>query len=98
VPFANAEDERPLIDHVLMGHVGDAYAALLSFLNRLDRAGMPYRLLHVRPESILVDVASPGWRWEIEFMADGTLEIERFQSVDGVSTDPALVESLFSDL
>lgn len=32
----------------------------------------------------VVDAAVPGWRWEIEFMADG-----------GVENDPALIEDLF---
>jgi len=31
-------------------------------------------------DSILVEVAVPGQRWEIEFMADGTIQIEKFFS------------------
>jgi hypothetical protein len=39
----------------------------------------------------------PGWRWEIEFMADGAVEVERYQSVDGVEDQPDLLEERFTD-
>ena len=45
----------------------------------------------------MVDVAVPGWRWEIEFMVDGSLDIERYQSHSGVENDPALIEHPFRD-
>lgn len=34
----------------------------------------------IKPESIMFEVAVPGQRWEIEFMNDGTIEIEKFIS------------------
>lgn len=42
----------------------------------------------------MVNVAAPGWRWEVEFMADGSLDIERYRSVEGVENDPGLIEAL----
>jgi hypothetical protein len=66
-------------------------------LNRLDAAHIYYKLDHTRPDSVMVDVAVPGWRWEIEFMVDGSLDIERYQSSSGVENDPALIENLFRD-
>jgi hypothetical protein len=32
-----------------------------------------YVLGHARPESVMVDISPPGWRWEVEFMLDGPL-------------------------
>jgi hypothetical protein len=46
----------------------------------------------------MVEVALPGWRWEVEFMAHGSVEIERYQSVGGVADQPELLEELFADL
>lgn len=45
----------------------------------------------------MVDIAMPGWRWEVEFMLDGSTEIERYKSVTGVEDDPALLEELFAE-
>jgi hypothetical protein len=39
----------------------------------------------------------PGWRWEVEFMIDGSVEIERYESVTGVESAPGLLEGLFAD-
>jgi hypothetical protein len=47
------------------------FGRLLELLNRLDRANVWYRLGHTRPDSVMVEIALPGWRWEVEFMADG---------------------------
>ena len=55
----------------------DQFTRLLYFLNRLDAANFSHRLTMLRPESVCVDVAVPGQRWEIEFMEDGTVEVER---------------------
>jgi hypothetical protein len=76
----------------------DTFERLLAFLNRLDAAGVIYSLAHTRQESVMVDLALPGWRWEVEFFADGRTEIERYRSVAGVETDISLLDELFSDL
>jgi hypothetical protein len=73
----------------------DTFGRLLDFLNRLDKERIHYELGHFRPDSILVAVAVPASRWEVEFMADGTLDIERFDSIDDVQSDEALIERLF---
>ena len=78
---------------------GDAAAGIFGrLLDRLDAAHVYYKLDHTRPDSLMVDVALPGWRWEIEFMADGSLDIERYQSAGGVVNDAALIEQIFADL
>ena len=68
---------------------------LISFLNHLDEAKIYYRLNKVR-ESILVEVTVPGQRWEIEFMADGTVEIEKFIT-SATIFDETELETLFRD-
>ena len=81
------------------GFYGDAeggiFGRLLDLLNRLDAARIYYKLDHTRPDSVMVDVSVPGWRWEVEFMADGSLDIERYRSVEAVENDPSLIEALF---
>jgi hypothetical protein len=42
----------------------------------------------------MVGVTVPGERWEIEFMADGEVEIEIFKS-DGEIHDDSIIEDLF---
>ncbi len=76
----------------------DVFGQLLDFLNRLDAAHIHYTLGHTRPESVMVDIALPGWRWEAEFMLDGSIEVERYQSVAGVEDQPQLLEELFADV
>ena len=54
-------------------------------------------LSKVRPEAIMVEVAVPGQRWEIEFMDDGTIQIEKFKSAGGVMYDERELEVLFNE-
>jgi hypothetical protein len=68
-------------------------ADLTSFLRRMDAAKIAYRLDRVRDATI--DIASiPGERWEIEFMDDGGVEVERFRR-DGQIADESALEHLF---
>ncbi len=68
----------------------------INFLNKLEESSIFYKLNKVRNESIMVEVAVPGQRWEIEFMEDGTVDIEKFIS-DGNYYDVKELESLFKD-
>jgi hypothetical protein len=45
----------------------------------------------------MVDISMPGWRWEVQFMADGSTEIERYSSVSGVEDNAALLEELLTE-
>ncbi|MGA2092390.1 MAG: hypothetical protein ABSH16_03145 [Sedimentisphaerales bacterium] len=56
---------------------------LLKFLRKLKKAKIYFELAHVRDESIMVLVTVPGERWEIEYMEDGSIEVEVFRS-DGI--------------
>lgn len=54
--------------------------SVLGFLESLESASIHYQLASVRPEALMVNVAVPGERWEIEFLASGAVEVEIFTS------------------
>lgn len=70
---------------------------LNDFLNELEERKIFYSLNKVRCEAIMVEVAVPGQRWEVEFMDDGSLEIEKFISDGGVLYDENELKNLFQD-
>lgn len=59
---------------------GDNLQKLLNFLNDLTVHGIFFRLERHRDEAVMVLVDVPGERWEVEFFADGGVEIEIFRS------------------
>ena len=67
---------------------------LTKFLDRLDSSDIHYTLSSVREGAIMVGVTVPEERWEIEFQANGQIEIEVFQS-DGEIHDDSILEDLF---
>jgi hypothetical protein len=74
---------------------GGVFGRLLDFLVRLDTAHIHHTLSSARDESVMVGISIPGERWEVEFMADGSVDIERFQSVAGVEPSESLINQLF---
>ena len=68
---------------------------LIEFLDELDNNKIYYRLNKVR-DSILVEIAVPGERWEVEFFANGDVQVEKFISTNEISDETAL-EALFHD-
>ena len=72
---------------------GGIFDRLLDFLNRLDEAHIFYVLGHTRPDSVMVDIAL---RWQPAARADGSVDVERYESVAGVQNDPDLLETLFA--
>ena len=67
---------------------------LTSFLDRLDDADIHYSLSSVREGAILISVSVQDERWEVEFLADGEIEIEIFTS-DGEIHDESMLDDLF---
>lgn len=65
---------------------------LLKFLSHLDQAQLSYTLAHYRDEALMVIVDVPGERWEVEFLSDGTIEVERFISNGEIEAEDALSE------
>jgi hypothetical protein len=72
---------------------GNVFGKLTAFLTDLERREISYTLTHNRDEAIMVNVAAPGERWEIEFLEDGSIEVERF-----VSNGEVYSEEVLSDL
>lgn len=68
----------------------------IAFLNKLEENDIFYKLNKVRNEAIMVEVAVPGQRWEIEFLEDGTVDIEKFVSNKDVYDEKEL-ETLFRE-
>ena len=68
---------------------------LLDFLDRLDQHRISYRLERNRSESIMVLIAVPGERWEVEVMDEGHVEVERFLS-DGTISGEETLDTLFT--
>lgn len=68
---------------------------LIDFLERLEEKKICYKLNKVR-DAIMVEVAIPGERWEVEFFADGNVEIEKFIS-NAEILDEKVLEQLFLD-
>ena len=69
-------------------------ADVLSFLNRLSDAKIHYSLAHSRDDALMVEIDVPGERWEVEFLDDGSIEIEKFKSSGKIYGEKA-IEELF---
>lgn len=69
---------------------------LIDFLNKLEKNKIFFHLSKIRSESLLVEVTIPGQRWEIEFLDNGAVEIEKFIS-DGQIFDKNELKVLFEN-
>jgi hypothetical protein len=58
----------------------NALQNFLDFCETLRQHRTAFQLLVDRTEAVMITVAVPGERWEIEFFADGSVEVERFVS------------------
>src|SRR5216683_758112 len=67
---------------------------LIAFLERLDEAKIHYTMEHSRDNAIQITAFAPGEYWEIEFIEDEDVEIERFKS-NGEIYEPSILEELF---
>jgi len=67
----------------------------LNFLEKLEKNKIYYLLNRIR-DSVLVEIALPGQRWEVEFFSDGDIQVEKFLS-DGKIHDKSELEVLFRD-
>ena len=68
---------------------------LLDFLSDLDERKIFHRLSQVRPEAIMVEIAVPGERWEVEFFADGHVEVEVFGRSPGIVGGEEVLRRLY---
>jgi hypothetical protein len=72
----------------------DRFDKLLAFLERLDNAKISYRLDNDLYHAISVEVYAPGEHWEVDFLADGQVYVERYRS-NGHIDDETALEELF---
>ena len=73
-----------------------ALDAAAKFCAELERRHADYQLKIVR-DALMVSVAVPGERWELEFFDDGAVEVERFVS-QGVSEDGSALQKVLDYL
>jgi hypothetical protein len=73
----------------------DRFDKLLDFLQRLDEAKIHYVLTNYREDAISVEVYAPGEHWEVDFLADGEIDVERYRS-NGHIDDESVLEELFA--
>ena len=72
---------------------------VFDLLQQLEQAKISCKLARNRDDAITIEAAVPGQRWEIDCLADGTVDVEVFKS-DGVIRDESAIERLlreFSD-
>lgn len=67
----------------------------LTFIEIIQEHGIYHKLNCVR-DAIMVEIALPGRRWEVEFFADGEIEVEVFTS-DGHIGNAEMLEQLLDD-
>src|SRR5262245_31140726 len=68
---------------------------LLAFLERLNQAKIHYSLANTRSDAVTVLAYAPGEFWEIDFLADGDIDVERYRS-NGHIDDESVLEELFA--
>ena len=64
---------------------------LLKFLTFLEDKEIYYRLNKVS-ENLMVEIAVPGQRWEVEFLPSGEVQVEKFISQGQILGESALAE------
>ncbi|MCL2812255.1 MAG: hypothetical protein FWD25_10285 [Clostridia bacterium] len=74
---------------------------LIELLERLEEKKIYYKLDKTRVDTIMIEVAVPGQRWEVEYNTYGQpgkcqVEIEKFVS-NGIIYDENELEVLFRD-
>ncbi|MEG4503505.1 hypothetical protein QUA81_10715 [Microcoleus sp. F6_B4] len=70
----------------------NGFDQVILFLQKLEKQAIDYSLAHHRDEAMMVIVSVPGERWEIEFLSDGSVEVEKFVSNGEISGEEALSE------
>jgi hypothetical protein len=65
---------------------------LTTFLKQLEETHIHYILACHREDAIMALVTVPGERWEVEFVGDGSIEVERFLSNGEICGEGALSE------
>lgn len=77
----------------------DRYDKLLALLRRLKDAKISHELADYREEAVSVIIHAPGEYWEVDFLEDGDVEVERYVSNGHIDDESVLAElfAKFSD-
>lgn len=70
------------------------FSKLMAFLDNLEQANISYTLARNRDEAIMITVVVPGEHWEVEFLTDGSVEVEKFTSDGEIYGEEAFDELL----
>jgi hypothetical protein len=70
----------------------DLFNKFLTFLNQLQQQKISYEISHHRDEAVMITVSIVGERWEIEFLENGDIEVEKFISNGEIKGEEALKE------
>lgn len=70
----------------------NGFDKLFLFLQKLEQQKVSYTLAHHRDDAIMVTIALPGERWEVEFLSDESVEVEKFISNGEITGEDALSE------
>jgi hypothetical protein len=70
----------------------DLFNKFLTFLNKLEQQKIHYQVSHHRDEAVMITVSIAGQRWEIEFLDNGDIEVEKFISNGEISGEETLKE------
>ena len=76
---------------------------LIELLNKLEKHRIYYKLNKIRFDAIMIEIAVPGERWEVEFVTERnnkcSVEIERFKSNGNICDEKELKKlfDIFSD-
>ena len=86
------EDLKNKVTHM------STFNKLIQLLNKLEKHKIYYNIFKIR-DGIMISVAVPGERWEIEFMSNGDIETEKFVSNGEIYNESSLDELFqrFSD-
>ena len=80
-----------------MNERANSLQQLLDFLDKLEEHHVFFRIDRCRSEAIMVRIDVPGERWEVEFMADGTIETEVFRNGAGIESGESPLDRLFGE-
>jgi len=75
------------------------FQKVLDLVRQLQDAGIYHEMSCYREEAISIVVRVPGQYWEIDFLADGSIGVERFVSNGEIDDESVLEEMIaqFSD-
>ncbi len=57
----------------------DYFIRLIKFLEELEQNKIYYEIKKIR-DGLLVEIAVPGERWEVEYLSTGEIVVEKFKS------------------